>query len=321
MKHAIIVALLLCLAVTAQPAQAQVDSREGIYLQNQIAELRHEVEMLRDQLAVGRPQGGSSLGAYTPPAADASGNDMVAQLLVRIQSLEEQVRTMRGRIDEIDNARQRQGEDLAKQIGDLSFKLENGGASPSATAGAPPPAGTLPPGAPPPSGPAGPAPGAPLQLSPPPGVLALPGTTATAPPAAPAPPPPPPKRTAELILQEGNAALAKKDYAAAEADAHSVITAGGPRATDAQLLLARAFYGKRDYPNAAIAYDDAYRRSPTGPHAQDARLGLAASLAALGDKKAACGALEKLAVEFPTLRADLRPTAAALHREAGCRAT
>jgi len=39
-------------------------------------------------------------------------------LLGRVQRLEDEVRSLRGRIDEIDNARQRQAEDFNKQIGD-----------------------------------------------------------------------------------------------------------------------------------------------------------------------------------------------------------
>jgi TolA-binding protein len=317
MKAAVVSSFIVSLLVAAlvlprAPARAQVESREGIVLQNQIAELRQELQILRDQL--GRtppPAGGSTLGGYQPPPqqqGDSGTNDLLAQLLGRVERLEDDVRTLRGRIDEVDNARQREAEEVTKQIGDLNFKIENGaGAAPPAgdAATAPPPSGTSPgprPLAPPPP-----------SLSPPPGTL---GAKAEPPPAP--PPPPPPKRTPEVILAEGNAALAKKDYPAAEAAAKTVLAAGGPRAADAQLLLARAAYGARRYPDAAIAYDDAYKRARTGPHAQDALLGLAASLAAIPQKLAACETLGKLAAEFPTVRADLRPSVATLRREAGC---
>jgi TolA-binding protein len=332
MKHASVllsravaafVGLLLLLLLASAPARAQIDSREGIVLKNQIAELRHELELLREQIGNGAAGGGASaIGAAPPPAAEAGGpNELVAQLLGRVERLEDEVRSLRGRIDEVDNARQREAEDLGKQLGDLAFKVGGGVPPPAAGApgspdAAPPQAGGPTPLSPPPASLAPPA------LSPPPRNLAqqVPGAPA---PAAPPPPPapaPPPRRTPELILLEGNAALARKDYSAAEAAAKAVLALGGPRMADAQLLAARAAFGKRDYASAAIAYDDTYKRSPNGAHAQDARLGLAASLAALGDKKAACGALEKLAIEFPTLRPDLRPTAASVRREAGCRA-
>jgi TolA-binding protein len=181
----------------------------------------------------------------------------------------------------------------------MNFRLDNGGAaSPSAAprAGSPPPA--LPPGS---------------TLSPPPGTLgALPGTP-PAPPAA-------VRRTPELAMQEGTAALARRDYATAEAAAREVLAnPRNPRAADAQFLLAQALAGRRDNQSAAIAYDDTYNRSPTGPHAQDALLGLANSLTALGDKAAACAALDKLRVGFPQPRPDVREGVAGVRARAGCR--
>jgi tetratricopeptide (TPR) repeat protein len=154
-------------------------------------------------------------------------------------------------------------------------------------------------------------------MSPPAGNLgAVPG--AESPEVPPAPPPPPVKRTPEMILQEGNAALARKEYPIAEAAAKAALAAGGPRATDAQFLLARSLYGAKDYTGAAVAFDDAYKRSKTGVHAPDSLLGLADSLAAIQEKKAACQTLEKLAAEFPNLRPDLKARAATARRDAGC---
>ena len=127
-------------------------------------------------------------------------------------------------------------------------------------------------------------------------------------------------RTPELILKEGHAALARRDYAAAEADAKQVLANGkGPRATDAQFLLAQALAGKRDYSAAAVAYDDAYNRSRTGVHAQDSLLGLAHALTAINEKRAACATLDKLRAEFPTPRSDLREPIARARHSAGCR--
>jgi TolA-binding protein len=282
-------ALLCALAAPFAPARAQ-QTREEIALQNQILELRQQVQELRDQL--GRaPPAGSTLGGYQPPAGgEAPPADLMAQLLSRVQRLEDDTRSLRGRIDEVDNARQRQAEELGKQIGDLKFEVENGSGATLRPASMTPPPGTL--GAPPP-GEAG---------EPPP----------------PPPPPPPLKRTPEMLLQEGNAAYGRKEYAAAETDAKAVIAAGGPRTVDAGLLLARAAFAQRHYADAAIAYDDAYKRSRTGVHAPDALLGLAAALAAIPQRQAACETLDKLAAEFPVLRADLRPAVATVRREAAC---
>jgi TolA-binding protein len=299
--------LAACLTLTsaiAMPiagARAQIDSREGILLQNQVLELRQEVQTLRDQLAHAGAAGRTptSLGGYqgAPPAAAGTNVDINTQLLDRVQHLEDDLRQLRGRIDEVDNARQREGEDLAKKLGDLNFRLDNGTAPT--------------PGAPVPTTSAGPA------------NLAAPvaGGGATPSDGLPVPPPPPPRRTAEMVLQEGNAALARRDYAASEAAAKEVLgtTGKGPRSTDAQFLLAQSLAGRHDYSAAAVAFDDTYNRSRTGLHAQDSLLGLAGALTAINEKRAACETLDKLRAEFPTPRADLKDAVATARRNAACK--
>ena len=122
-------------------------------------------------------------------------------------------------------------------------------------------------------------------------------------------------------MQEGNAALARRDYGVAEAAAREVLAGGrgGPRAGDAQFLLAQALMGKRDYAGAAVAYDDAYNRSRTGSRAPDALLGLANALAALNDRTNACGSLDKLQAEFPAPQQSVRDAVVAARGRFGCR--
>ena len=284
--------LVLAAAGSVRPVAAQVESREGIALQNQILELRRDLATLQ-QLQQKAASGGSALGGSSVPAATSpASGDMTAQLLDRVGQLEEEVRRLRGRIDEVDNARQRQGDDLSKQIGDLNFRLENGAGR--AAAGTP----------------AGAAPAA--KASPPSGGSGESGTPAGSAPAV--------KRTPERALQEGNAALARRDYATAEADAREVLgNSKGPRTTDAQFLLAEALAGKKDYQGAAVAYDDAYTRSRTGVHAPDSLLGLANALIAINEKKAACETLDKFKAEFPRPREDLKTPIASARQRAGCR--
>ena len=78
----------------------------------------------------------------------AGGGDLVAQLLSRVDALEEQVRQLRGRIDETQNQVQRQGADLGKRIEDMAFQTQNPqGGAPRADAAAaqpPPPPSNLP---------------------------------------------------------------------------------------------------------------------------------------------------------------------------------
>jgi TolA-binding protein len=285
--------LLLVSPVMRAPAIAQIDSREGIALQNQIYQLRQELRGLESQMAQGGGAAAGGAPAYAPPPQSSASGDLVAQLLTRVDALEEQVRQLRGRVDETQNEVQRQGADLGKRIDDLAFQVGQGGAGAAR-------------GTPPRSAEPGPAP----RSEPP----------AAAPAPAPSPPQRPVKRTPELALQEGNAALARRDYTTAEADAREVLAnRTSPRAYDAQLLLARSLSGQRQYAQAAIAYDDAYNRSRKGAHAQEALAGLAASLAAINEKKASCDTLNRLRAEFPQPRSDIRAEMTATAQKAGCR--
>jgi TolA-binding protein len=285
----IAVAAILSAASTT-PALAQVDSREGIALQNQIYQLRQELKAAEDQIA--RGGGGGRSNVYTPSPQPAANNDLLAQLLTRVDSLEEQVRQLRGRIDETQNQVQRQNDDLGKRIDDLAFQVNPQGArAPTAPAGAPP---TYPLQGPPPTQSAAAAPPRPAV-----------------PPAA--------QKPANLTVQDGNAALSRHDYAGAEAVARDVLSnRTSPHAYDARLLLAQALYGERQYAQAAIAFDDAYNSSRKGSHAQDALLGLAGSLSAINEKKAACDTLARLHSDFPQARPDIASGAAATAQKTGC---
>jgi TolA-binding protein len=282
MNRALATRLIVPLVLLAStiPAVAQVESREGIALQNQILELRRQMQALQDQANRG---GGSptNLGrAYPQPST--GGSDLVAQLLSRVDALEEQVRQLRGRVDETQNEVQRQGADLGKRIDDMAFQAQSPRGGPPAPTVSPQPPSSL-------------------------GAAAAPSALA--------------RRTPELVMQEGNAALARRDYPAAEQAAREVLTSNrtSPRAYDAQFLLAQALIGQHQYSQAAIAYDDTYNRSRKGAHAPDALLGLANSLIAINEKKAACDTLAKLHGEYPSPRPDIRDAMAASSQRAACR--
>jgi TolA-binding protein len=281
-------------------ARAQVDSREGIALQNQIYQLRQELRQVEEQ------RGGGQQGYAPQPRISGNASDLLTQLLTRVDSLEDQVRQLRGRVDELQNQMQQQSLDLNKKIDDLKFQVDSGnGQSPGQAAPSQMPQGQMPPqqGS---------------MTSPPPGSLSLnpgPAPTQLVPPSRPSGP-----RTPEMAMQEGNVALARRDYPAAEAAAREVLAnRTSPRAYDAKLLLAQALEGARQYPQAAVAFDDAYNMSRKGSHAQEALLGLATSLTAIKENKAACDTLSRLRSDFPQVRPDLRAGAAETAQKAGCR--
>jgi TolA-binding protein len=304
-------ALVLTVAVAAyrQPGWAQLDSREAIALQNQILDLRRQVQALQDQSARGGGPTYLGRGAY-PPAGGVPGftpggsSDLVAQLLARVDALEEEVRQLRGRTDETANQVQRMGADLSKRLDDQAFQSQNPQDFGQPSRAAPPSA--LPSPSPPSSG---------LALMPPPSSLG--GA-----PAGPSQQPGGPlRRTPEIAMQEGNAGLARRDYKAAEQAAREVLSGSrtSPRAYDAQFLLAQALQGERQFPQAAIAYDDTYNRARKGAHAQDAMLGLANALLAINERHAACDTLAKFRNEFPSPRPDLRDAIGDTTQRAGCR--
>ncbi len=274
--------------VAVRPARAQAESREGIYLQNQILQLRQELEGLRRG-------GGSALAAPVPRGGGAApSGELLSQLLDRVGALEEEVRRMRGRLDEAEYRNRQLSQAVEKLQGDMDFRLQQlegggGGRSRRGDSGG---SGAVEPAAP------TPAPAAPRQQA-----------------AAPAPP-----RTPERLIAEGQAALSRRDYAVAEAAAREVLaTRNATRAADAQMLLADALAGKRDHAGAALAYNDAYNRGRSSPRAPDALLGLANSFTNLGHRREACDTLDDLRGSYPNLRPAQAERASETRRRAGCR--
>jgi len=295
--------LAMCLAVTTtiglpRGVHAQMESREAIDLQNQIAELHQELAAMQQAQQVGNqappnyaqpePTPYQSQIAPAPGGGGTGANDTAAELLVRVSALEEQVRDLQGKVDDLNNQLQHQHDDLTKQIGDLAFKLGQGGGV----------------------GGGGAEPGlSPNPMQPPPAAVA-PRPPATA---------PVPHRTPEMILHEGNAALGRRDFTAAAAAAREVLTgAKGPRLTDAQFLLARAEGGLGQYKESAADYYKAYARAPKSSTGQVALLGVANSLIAMNDGKDACEALAKLSAEYPHASEGVKLNATAARRRAGC---
>ena len=303
-------ALMAAPMVLAPPARAQVETREGIALQNQILQLRQEMEALRRGGAGAQPapSGGSSVlgfgGAAPRPAQQqqAPQGELVGQLLDRVSRMEEELRSVRGRAEQAEFRERELRERVEKLTGGGGGGGEAGGAARpggAASTGAPAAAPAAVPGA----TPARPAATPPAQA----------GASPQAQPAALARPP-------QRALQEGQAALARRDFAGAEAAAREVIAArDSARATDAQLLLGDALSGKRDFAAAAIAYDDAFRRNQQGSRAPEAMLGVANALIGLNNNRDACGQLGDLRSRYPNLSGALAERVADARRRAQCR--
>jgi TolA-binding protein len=280
----VIAAFVALPLLIASPALAQMDSREGIALQNQILELRRDLDAVRR---------GGGFAAPTPRGGGAPPETAQA-LVLRVQELEEVVRRLRGQLDVAENANRRLAEEVEKLRGDMDFRLqqlEGGGRAGAAR---------------PPQGPP-PAAQAPAPFSVPPR-QAEPGSPQVGP------------RTAERALADGQTALARGDFPAAEAAAREVIAGRpGPRAQDAQLLLGEALLGRRQYQNAALAFDEAYRRNRQSGRAPEALLGLSNAFIGFGARREACDTLEQLRSEYTRLAQPVAARVADARRRAQCR--
>jgi TolA-binding protein len=287
-----VVAAALLLALPQQ-ARAQAESREGIFLQNQILELRQELEQLRARgPAAPAPQ--PARGGSAPASAGAS-PELVSGLLDRVSQLEEQVRRQRGQIDESENRIRQLQAQVEKLQGDMDYRLGQleGGNRPTTPAAVPTPA---PAGRPTPQG-------------------TTQGGTLTPPPA-----PAAGNRTPERALAEGQAALNRREFEAAETAAREVLAnRNHPRTVDAQLLLADSLAGRRNWGAAAVAYDDAYKRARNGARAPEALVGLANSFMGLNSRREVCETLDELNSNFPNLRGVNADRAAQMRSRAGCR--
>jgi len=90
------------------------------------------------------------------------------------------------------------------------------------------------------------------------------------------------------------------------------------RVGSAQFWLGETFYVRSKNKEAADAFLKSYTQFPDGPKAPDSLLKLGLSLAALGEKKAACTTYDELIVKYPKASKALRDRALAEKTRAKC---
>ena len=275
----------LCISLLPGVAAAQDDSvtsREGIALQNQMLGLQNQLQQLQAQVQQVQANGGGGGGNASAPTDSGGNGSLVTQLLQRVSSLEDQVRTLTGNLQQLQNQVDTQNAQINKQIGDITFQMQNG-------------AGSAAPGS---------ATGAAAASAP---------AVAAAAPAAAAP-------TPEDLMQRGVIALHEGHYQESEGIAREMLAKhrASPRAYDAQYLLAQSLQGEQRYQEAALAFDDAYNMNHKGSRAPNALLGLAMTLGAIKQTSAACDTLRTLHAQFPTPPHYLVQPIAAAHHRLGC---
>jgi tol-pal system protein YbgF len=265
------------------------------------------------------PPGGagssSSVVPQTPaavptPTAAAPGNPAMVRLEVRMSQLEEDIRTVTGRLEDVTYQLRKLDERLTKLAADTEYRLNQGkssaggegtGADASARTD-----GTVAAGG-----------GA---------VASTPRVPAADAEAASAPAQPaqktaslPPKSPREQYAQAFSL-LEKQDYAAAATAFSEFLKAnpGDPLADNARYWLGETYYARGDYARSAEVFLDGYEKNKSSPKAPDTLLKLGLSLVGLDKKKEACASFRELNRAFPDAPATIRDRAAQEGKRINC---
>jgi len=258
-----------------------------------------------------------------------------AQLMVRIDQLEAQLRTLTGQVEQYEH-RIRQLEDSLRRFQeDAEFRFRELGAKgsdPGRRAGsaiAPPPPAPPPPrtlSQPPtyggikplaPPGPGYPAAAAPLDISPPRPLGAGPLPLGSGNPADVALAVPADPKTAYDVAY---AFVLQRDFEAAQSAFGDFLQRypDDQLAPNAQYWLGESHYAQGQYHEAADAFLTVYRRYKSSSTAPDSLLKLAMSLQALGEKEAACASFAEFGRTFPEASPELKNQVRAEQKGAGC---
>jgi tol-pal system protein YbgF len=321
--------------LAAAPVSAQ--SRDTQTLVNTIDRLERQLQALERTVYRGgaQPAGAAATtsvtGGTAPPAA-------VSQLQLKTSQLEEQMRGLTGRIEEMGFKINQINARLDRLVADVDFRLralEGGGGQSNALSGATAPGGSqqfappVPPrpapgpgdvvinqeGAPGPSRRFGTLTESQLRAANvnPSGVDAGSGSTTVQPGTQPAvasagdvsglPP-----GSAEDRYNYARGFLMRRDFEGAEQALQAFVNTypENELAGNAQYWLGETYYVRNDFGTAARTFADGFQRYPDSTKAPDNLLKLGMSLAALERTEDACITLQKLANEYPQAAANIK---------------
>jgi tol-pal system protein YbgF len=308
--------------------------------QERLDRIERDLNMLQRQVYRGAPT------AMAPPSGGGSGgggSTTAADIEIRMERLEAQMRDLTGRVEQIGNGldqlRQRVEQinsDLDVRFSELSGGAAAGpapgrpgaaGSPPAANspnrfaAESPPTGGLMPPGTvvPPPSSSGGESGGG---LNPIFNTLSPPGTAPVRPRAGDTAGAerPPAGTSANEQFNLAFGLVKQADYPAAEAALKAFIEAhpSDPLAGNAQYWLGQTYFARNQFAEAASAFAEGYKRFPKGSKAAEDLLYLGMSLAKADQKKNACLALAQLDQAFPNPTAAIKERAAAEKKRIGC---
>ena len=289
--------LVLCLVLPSLPSQAQ-STRD---LLNRLNRVENELETLNRAIYRGEPMPGGDPG-------------MQANVEIRMQQLEVELRDIRGKLEEQAYEIRQMRTQLDRALSDMELRMSDmeGGTgsttpgrikttTPSATsrytttrtAPSPPPAPAPAQGEPGftwNSNPANAQPAAGNQL----GTLSQSPTTGAVTASV--------SDSAAAAYENAFALLKNSQYDAAEREFQSFINRNPDHVliSNAKYWLGETFYVRGDYERAARVFAEGYKLYPQSSKAPDNLLKLGMSLAGLGNTDDACVALGQLEKEYPT---------------------
>ena len=125
---------------------------------------------------------------------------------------------------------------------------------------------------------------------------------------------------AHSLNEKGHGALTQNDYAGAEVAFRQLIESypKDPLAEDAQYWIGESFYRRGQYKAAADAFLKGYKKYKSGDKAPETLLKLGMSLAALGQKDAACSTFGELKTKFPKAPETVRDEVKAEQKKVRC---
>ena len=270
------------------------------------------------------PQTVPSVPALTPAPSTAGSttfqpaNPGVARLETRMSQLEQDLRTVTGRLEEVSYQLRKLDERLNKTTSDMEYRLSQmkapaGGdasneALPGATGGVVAGAGA---GASAPRAPASSAPDDPSTArgtAPPAGVPTS-SQTATLPP-----------KTPREQYARAFSLLEKRNYQEAGEGFSEFLKANpnDPLADNARYWLGETYYARGEYARSAEIFLENYEKNKTGPKAPDTLLKLGLSLSGLDKKKEACASFRELNRAFPNAPDSVKEKAGQERKRLGC---
>ena len=129
-----------------------------------------------------------------------------------------------------------------------------------------------------------------------------------------------PDANAQALYEQGYGDFLQRDYAAAEVAFNKMVKEypDDPLAGSAQYWVGESQYVRKQYKKAADTFLATYRKYSASDKAPDTLLRLGMSLAALGQKDAACSTFKELGEKFPDAPDHIRSQAKGEAGKAGC---